>query len=243
MHANTRKDLDYAEAGDIVAAIGMSDTVTGDTICDENNPILLENINFAEPVIFQSIEAKTKADEQKMTDAMVKLSGEDPTFRVRNDAETGQTIIGGMGELHLEIMVDRMKREYNVEANIGAPQVAYREAITKSVDQYRYTHKKQTGGSGQFADIVINVMPTAAERRRRARAVRVREQNRGRRGAARVLGAGRERLQSGDGARHFGGLPAGKRARRTGSRLLSRRGLQRDDLRVGRCRRLARSRS
>ncbi len=160
MHANTRKDLDYAEAGDIVAAIGMSDTVTGDTICDENNPILLENINFAEPVIFQSIEAKTKADEQKMTDAMVKLAGEDPTFRVRNDAETGQTIIGGMGELHLEIMVDRMKREYNVEANIGAPQVAYREAITKSVDQYRYVHKKQTGGSGQFADIVINVMPT-----------------------------------------------------------------------------------
>ena len=160
MHANTRKDLDYAEAGDIVAAIGMSDTVTGDTICDENNPILLENINFAEPVIFQSIEAKTKADEQKMTDAMVKLAGEDPTFRVRNDAETGQTIIGGMGELHLEIMVDRMKREYNVEANIGAPQVAYREAITKEVNQFRYTHKKQTGGSGQFADIVINVMPT-----------------------------------------------------------------------------------
>ncbi len=160
MHANTRKDLDFAEAGDIVAAIGMSDTVTGDTICDENNPILLENINFAEPVIFQSIEAKTKADEQKMTDAMVKLAGEDPTFRVRNDAETGQTIIGGMGELHLEIMVDRMKREYNVEANIGAPQVAYREAITKEVNQFRYTHKKQTGGSGQFADIVINVMPT-----------------------------------------------------------------------------------
>ncbi len=121
---------------------------------------MLENINFAEPVIFQSIEAKTKADEQKMTDAMVKLSGEDPTFRVRNDAETGQTIIGGMGELHLEIMVDRMKREYNVEANIGAPQVAYREAITKPVTQFRYTHKKQTGGSGQFADIVINVMPT-----------------------------------------------------------------------------------
>ena len=160
MHANTRKDLDFAEAGDIVAAIGMSDTVTGDTICDENNPILLENINFAEPVIFQSIEAKTKADEQKMTDAMVKLSGEDPTFRVRNDQETGQTIIGGMGELHLEIMVDRMKREYNVEANIGSPQVAYREAITQSVKELRYVHKKQTGGSGQFADIVINVMPT-----------------------------------------------------------------------------------
>ena len=162
MHANTRKDLDYAEAGDIVAAIGMSDTVTGDTICDEANPILLESINFAEPVIFQSIEAKTKADEQKMTDAMVKLSGEDPTFRVRNDQETGQTIIGGMGELHLEIMVDRMKREYNVEANIGSPQVAYREAITQPVKELRYVHKKQTGGSGQFADIVINVMPTEA---------------------------------------------------------------------------------
>jgi len=160
MHANKQEDVDYAEAGDIVAGIGFSDTVTGDTICDENNLILLETINFAEPVIFQSIEAKTKADEQKMTDALVKLATEDPTFKVRNDAETGQTIIGGMGELHLEIMVDRMKREYSVEANIGEPQVAYRETITQPVMNFEYKHVKQTGGSGQYAHVVFNVLPT-----------------------------------------------------------------------------------
>jgi elongation factor G len=163
MHANKQEDVEYAEAGDIVAGIGLSDTVTGDTLCDENAPIILEAIQFADPVIFQAIEAKTKADEQKMTDALIKLATEDPTFKVRNDAETGQTIIGGMGELHLEIMVDRMKREYNVEANIGKPQVAYRETITVPVNNYEYKHVKQTGGSGQFAHIVINVLPTEAD--------------------------------------------------------------------------------
>jgi elongation factor G len=163
MHANKREDVDYAEVGDICCAVGLSDTVTGDTLCDENNPILLETINFAEPVIFQAVEAKTKADEQKMTDALVKLGAEDPTFRVRNDAETGQTIIGGMGELHLEIMVDRMKREYAVEANIGAPMVAYRETITQPVKEFTYKHVKQSGGSGQFAHIVINVLPAVAD--------------------------------------------------------------------------------
>jgi elongation factor G len=163
MHANKREDVDYAEAGDICAAIGLSDTVTGDTMCDENNPIVLENINFAEPVIFQSIEPKTRNDADKMTDALVKLGQEDPTFKVRNDKETGQTIIGGMGELHLEIMVDRMKREYAVEANIGKPQVAYRETIQGSVKEFTYKHVKQSGGSGQFAHIVINVMPTVAD--------------------------------------------------------------------------------
>jgi elongation factor G len=160
MHANKREDVDFAEAGDICAAVGLSDTVTGDTMCDENNPIVLETINFAEPVIFQAVEAKTKADEQKMTDALVKLASEDPTFRVRNDKETGQTIIGGMGELHLEIMVDRMKREYGVEANIGAPQVAYRETIQGKTENFTYKHVKQSGGSGQFAHVVLNVMPT-----------------------------------------------------------------------------------
>ena len=163
MHANKREDVDYAEAGDICAAVGLTDTATGDTMCDENNPIVLEAINFAEPVNFQAVEAKTKQEEQKMTEALVKLAGEDPTFRVRNDAETGQTIIGGMGELHLEIMVDRMKREYNVEANIGAPMVAYRETIQQKVENYTYKHVKQSGGSGQFAHIVINVMPTTAD--------------------------------------------------------------------------------
>ncbi|HEX9996389.1 MAG TPA: elongation factor G [Abditibacterium sp.] len=163
MHANKREDVDFAEVGDICCAVGLSDTTTGDTLCDEANPILLETINFAEPVIFQAVEAKTKADEQKMTDALVKLGAEDPTFRVRNDNETGQTIIGGMGELHLEIMVDRMKREYNVEANIGAPQVAYRETITQPVKEFTYKHVKQSGGSGQFAHIVINVLPAEAD--------------------------------------------------------------------------------
>ncbi len=160
MHANKREDVDSVEAGDIAAAVGLEATVTGDTLCDDKNPILLENINFAEPVIFQAIEAKTKNDEDKLTNALVKLSTEDPTFKVRTDAETGQTIIGGMGELHLEIMVDRMKREYGVEANIGKPQVAYRETITRNVDSLEYKHVKQTGGSGQYAHIVINVMPT-----------------------------------------------------------------------------------
>ncbi len=163
MHANKQEDVEYAEAGDICAAIGLSDTVTGDTMCDENNPIVLENINFAEPVIFQSIEAKTRNDADKMTDALIKLTQEDPTFKVRNDKETGQTIIGGMGELHLEIMVDRMKREYAVEANIGKPQVAYRETIQGTVKELTYKHVKQSGGSGQFAHIVINVMPTVAD--------------------------------------------------------------------------------
>jgi elongation factor G len=144
MHANKRDDVDFVEAGEIAAAVGLSNTVTGDTMCEEANPILLEAINFAEPVIFQSIEPKTKNDEDKMTNALVKLGAEDPTFKVRNDPETGQTIIGGMGELHLEIMVDRMKREFAVEANIGKPQVAYRETITKPAMNVEYKHIKQT---------------------------------------------------------------------------------------------------
>lgn len=159
MHANKREDVDMVEAGDIAAAVGLEATVTGDTMTDEKNPILLETISFAEPVIFQAIEPKSKNDDDKLTNALVKLGTEDPTFKVRTDQETGQTIIGGMGELHLEIMVDRMKREYNVEANIGKPQVAYREALTKRVDSYEYKHVKQTGGSGQYAHIVINVFP------------------------------------------------------------------------------------
>jgi elongation factor G len=159
MHANKREDVDFVEAGNIVAAVGLEATVTGDTLCDEKNPVLLENIAFAEPVIFQSIEPKSKNDDDKLTNALVKLGTEDPTFKVRTDQETGQTIIGGMGELHLEIMVDRMKREFAVEANIGRPQVAYRETITQPAMNVEYVHKKQTGGAGQFAHIVINVLP------------------------------------------------------------------------------------
>jgi elongation factor G len=159
MHANKREDVDVVEAGEIVAAVGLEATATGDTMCDEKNPILLETISFAEPVIFQSIEPKSKNDDDKLTNALVKLATEDPTFKVRSDKETGQTIIGGMGELHLEIMVDRMKREYNVEANIGRPQVAYRETITQPAMNVDYKHVKQTGGSGQYAHVVLNILP------------------------------------------------------------------------------------
>ena len=159
MHSNKQEDIDTVGPGDIVAAIGLEQTVTGDTICVENAPITLESINFAEPVIWQSIEPKAKADEDKMTDGLIKLFTEDPTFIVRQDEETGQTIIGGMGELHLEIMVDRLKREFNVEANIGRPMVAYREAITKAVENVEYKHVKQTGGAGQYAHVVLNVAP------------------------------------------------------------------------------------
>lgn len=159
MHANKRVDLDTVYAGEIVAAVGLEQTVTGDTMCDEKNPILLENISFAEPVIWQSIEPKSKNDEDKLTNALVKLGTEDPTFNVRTDKETGQTIIGGMGELHLEIMVDRMRREYAVEANIGRPQVAYRETITQPAMDVEFKHIKQTGGAGQYAHVVLNVMP------------------------------------------------------------------------------------
>ncbi len=159
MHANKREDVDRVEAGDICAAVGLESTTTGDTMCVESAPILLETIAFAEPVIFQAIEPKAKADDDKLTGALQKLATEDPTFRVRTDAETGQTIIGGMGELHLEIMVDRMKREFNVEANIGKPQVAYRETITQPAMNVDYKHVKQTGGSGQYAHVVLNVIP------------------------------------------------------------------------------------
>jgi elongation factor G len=159
MHANKRVDVDSVQAGEIVAAVGLESTATGDTMCDEKNPVLLESISFAEPVIFQSIEPKSKNDEDKLTNALVKLATEDPTFKVRTDQETGQTIIGGMGELHLEIMVDRMKREYAVEANIGRPQVAYRETITQPAMNIDFKHQKQTGGAGQYAHVVLNVLP------------------------------------------------------------------------------------
>jgi elongation factor G len=160
MHANQREDLDIARAGDIVAGIGLKDTRTGDTLADEKAPIVLEQVVFPEPVIRVAIEPKTKQDQDKLGKALASLAEEDPTFQVNSDEETGQTIIAGMGELHLEVLVDRMLREFSVEANVGKPQVAYRETITGTVEKHRYTHKKQTGGSGQFADIIINLEPT-----------------------------------------------------------------------------------
>jgi len=160
MHANDREDIQVAYAGDIVALAGLKDTTTGDTLCAANAPIILERMEFPDPVIEVAVEPKTKADQEKMGVALNRLAREDPSFRVTTDHESGQTIIKGMGELHLEILVDRMKREFKVEANVGAPQVAYREYLAKPVD-LTYTHKKQSGGSGQFAEIKISVSPAA----------------------------------------------------------------------------------
>jgi elongation factor G len=159
MHANQREDLDVAQAGDIVAGLGFKETTTGDTLCDRDDLVILERMEFPEPVIHVAIEPKTKSDQDKLGKALKSLSDEDPTFRIRSDEETGQTVISGMGELHLEVLVDRMMREFNVEATIGKPQVAYRETITKTVDSHEYRHVKQSGGSGQFAVIKLKVEP------------------------------------------------------------------------------------
>ena len=158
MHANSREDIEEAFAGDIVALAGLKETTTGDTLCAERQPIILERMEFPEPVIELSVEPKTKADQEKMGIALNRLAAEDPSFRVTTDHESGQTIIKGMGELHLDILVDRMKREFKVEANVGAPQVAYRESLAKPVE-VDYTHKKQSGGSGQFGRVKIQVAP------------------------------------------------------------------------------------
>jgi elongation factor G len=163
MHANKREEIDSVGAGDIVAVMGLKDTTTGETLCDAANPVVLESMTFPAPVIHIAIEPKSKGDQDKLGVAIQRLAEEDPTFHVRTDEETGQTIIGGMGELHLEVLVDRMKREFKVEANVGKPQVAYRETITKKVEKVDYTHKKQTGGSGQFAKVQIDIAPTGAE--------------------------------------------------------------------------------
>jgi elongation factor G len=162
MHANHREDLDAVFAGDIVAGIGMKDTKTGDTLAAVNAPIVLESLEFPEPVIHVAVEPKTKVDQDKMSKALQALSEEDPTFQVRTDEETAQTVISGMGELHLEVIVDRMLREFRVDANVGKPQVAYRETITKKVDRHVYRHVKQTGGKGQFAHVVLSIEPTGS---------------------------------------------------------------------------------
>ena len=159
MHANQREDLDIAMAGDIVAGLGFKEVTTGDTLCDRDNPVILERMEFPEPVIHVAIEPKTKSDQDKLGKALKSLSDEDPTFRVRTDEETGQTVISGMGELHLEVLVDRMMREFSVEATVGKPQVAYRETITKRVESVEYRHIKQSGGSGQFAVIKLTIEP------------------------------------------------------------------------------------
>ncbi|MDO9063182.1 MAG: elongation factor G, partial [Microbacterium sp.] len=159
MHANKENPVDSVTAGHIYAVIGLKDTTTGDTLSDANHPVVLESMTFPEPVIQVAIEPKTKADQEKLGMAIQKLAEEDPTFRVEQNPETGQTVIAGMGELHLDILVDRMKREFNVEANVGKPQVAYRETIRRAVERHDYTHKKQTGGSGQFAKVQLAIEP------------------------------------------------------------------------------------
>ncbi|YCU74477.1 elongation factor G [Mycobacteroides abscessus] len=159
MHANKENPVETAAAGHIYAVIGLKDTTTGDTLCDPNSQIVLESMTFPDPVIEVAIEPKTKTDQEKLGTAIQKLAEEDPTFKVKLDQETGQTVIGGMGELHLDILVDRMRREFKVEANVGKPQVAYRETIRKKVENVEFTHKKQTGGSGQFAKVIVTVEP------------------------------------------------------------------------------------
>ena len=177
MHANNREDIKEAYAGDIVALAGLKEVRTGDTLCDPQKPVILEKMEFPDPVIEIAIEPKSKADQEKLGVALAKLAAEDPSFRVSTDQESGQTILKGMGELHLDIKVDILKRTYKVDANIGAPQVAFREKITQQVE-HGYTHKKQTGGSGQFAADQDHRRADAA-----GHAVRVRERDRRRRGA------------------------------------------------------------
>ncbi len=159
MHSNDREEITEAFAGDIIALAGLKDTTTGDTLCDINDPVVLETMTFPDPVIEIAVEPKTKADQEKMSAGLARLAAEDPSFRVETDQESGQTIMKGMGELHLDILVDRLKREFKVEANIGAPQVAYRETISKPIT-HTYTHKKQSGGSGQYAEVKLEISPT-----------------------------------------------------------------------------------
>jgi elongation factor G len=163
MHANKREEIARVGAGHIVAVMGLKDTTTGETLCDQARPVVLESMTFPAPVISVAIEPRSKGDQEKLGTAIQRLSEEDPTFQVRTDEETGQTIIAGMGELHLEVLVDRMKREFRVEANVGKPQVAYRETIRRAVQKINYVHKKQTGGSGQYAKVVIDMEPTGGD--------------------------------------------------------------------------------
>jgi elongation factor G len=161
MHANKREEVDSVQAGDIAAVVGLKKTYTGDTLCDQDNPIVLEAITFPEPVISVAIEPRTKAEQDKLSDCLVKLLQEDPTFRVKVDKDTNQTVISGMGELHLEILVDRMRREFTLDVDVSKPQVAYKETITRSVE-HEYKHIKQSGGRGQYGHVVIRVEPREA---------------------------------------------------------------------------------
>ena len=229
MHANHREDVDVAMAGDIVAGLGFKQTTTGDTLCDRQHPVVLERMEFPEPVIHVAIEPKTKVDQDKLGKALYSLSEEDPTFRVRTDDETGQTVISGMGELHLEVLVDRMLREFNVDATVGKPQVAYRETISQAVQSVEYRHVKQTGGSGQFAVVKISLEPTGSRWR-----LRVRRQDQRWQGAPRVHPRGRPGHPVGPRRRRPGRVPHGRRAGHAGRRAVPRRRLLGDGVQGGR---------
>jgi translation elongation factor EF-G len=218
MHANSREDIEEAYAGDIVALAGLKETTTGDTLCDPLKPVILERMEFPEPVIQIAIEPKTKGDQEKMGLALHRLAAEDPSFRVKTDEESGQTIIAGMGELHLDIIVDRMRREFKVEANVGAPQVAYRETITRAHEQ-DYTHKKQTGGTGQFARVKIVFEPNEKAR------IRVRVEDRRRRGAEGIHPGRREGHRERAVVRSVRRLPDDRREGDADRRRLPRRRL------------------
>ena len=212
MHANHREERDEIGAGEIAAGVGLKSTTTGDTLAIESAPIVLESMTFPDPVISVAVEPKSKADQDKLGNGLARLAEEDPTFRVTTDEETGQTIISGMGELHLEIIVDRLKREFNVEANVGRPQVAYRETISKPAEKVQGKFVRQTGGSGQYGDAVINLLPAGA-----GRGLRVRRQDRRRQDPEGVHQADRRGHPGGDGQRHPRRLPGRRRQGRARS--------------------------
>ena len=225
MHANKREEIASVGAGQIVAVMGLKETKTGHTLCDAQHPVILESMTFPAPVIEVAIEPKTKGDQEKLGTAIQRLSDEDPTFTVKADEETGQTIIAGMGELHLEILVDRMKREFRVEATVGKPQVAYRETIRRKVEKHGYTHKKQTGGSGQFAKVSISPRAQHRPRDRPRCRLRVRQQRVRWSRAEGVHPLGRPGWPGRHGVRRARRLPDGRREVHPRGRRLPRRRL------------------
>ena len=219
MHANHREEIEECYAGDIVAGVGLKQTSTGDTLCAPDAPVILENIEFPEPVIAVAIEPKTKSDQEKLGGGLARLAEEDPTFRIESDEETGQTLIHGMGELHLEVIVDRLLREFNVDANVGRPQVAYRETIRDRVEKIVGHFVRQTGGKGQFGHVVINVEPAPEEgfdfvNKIKGGAIPSEYIPAVEQGIEEALGSGRQ-----------GRLPDGRRPRRAGRRQVPRRRL------------------
>ncbi len=225
MHANHREERDEIGAGEIAAGVGLKNTTTGDTLSTETSPIILESMTFPDPVISVAVEPKTKADQDKLGQGLQRLAEEDPTFRVRTDEETGQTLIAGMGELHLEIIVDRLKREFNVDANVGRPQVAYRETARKPAEKISAKFVRQTGGRGQYGHAVINLEPARAGLR-----LRVRRQDRRRQDPEGVHRSDRPRNPGGDGVGHPRRLPRRRHPDRARGRVVPRRRLERDRL-------------